>query len=173
MARVGEAETAADALQQLPYDINFYIHGGNFGEMGKLGSMSMKYMESRVASALRNYQDNVEAVDVRLNIEGHEPKTYRMEVTTKMKRGKVVVSNSQHAEHTFFEAVDHMHDTLKRAVRRDKEKFFAKKRQARRVAGLERMADDGNADAAEMEEEQGGTDYGRIFDGAGEDPAPY
>lgn len=131
-------EAAAGA--PLPYSINFHVHGGNLGTDGTLGEANMKYMEHRIENALKNAQQEIQAVDVRLNIEGQTkqvaaassmPKTFRLEVTVKTKFRTIVLSNPKHAERTFIEAVDHMHDTLKRNMLKEKQKYIAKKRQER------------------------------------------
>eukprot|EP00929_Paragymnodinium_shiwhaense_P099644 TRINITY_DN6141_c0_g2_i2.p1 TRINITY_DN6141_c0_g2~~TRINITY_DN6141_c0_g2_i2.p1 ORF type:complete len:313 (-),score=83.47 TRINITY_DN6141_c0_g2_i2:508-1344(-) len=53
---------------------------------------------------------------------------YRLEVSVKMKHGSVVVSKPKHAQGSFVEAVDHMHDTLKRMMRKVKEKRIDRRR---------------------------------------------
>lgn len=165
MERASAAMASPPKNEELPYSINFFVHGGNLGPSGKLGIENEQYLESRIASALKNYQGKIEAVDVRLNIEGHDPKTYRLEVTVKTwKKGKVVLSNPANAEHSFIEAVDSMHDTLKSAVRKEKEKLIAKKRHAQRSAGIEDMPDEAES------ETQGGSEHKQVFDGAGDSP---
>eukprot|EP00746_Dinoflagellata_sp_MGD_P140527 gnl/MRDRNA2_/MRDRNA2_73763_c0_seq1.p1 gnl/MRDRNA2_/MRDRNA2_73763_c0~~gnl/MRDRNA2_/MRDRNA2_73763_c0_seq1.p1 ORF type:complete len:324 (-),score=73.31 gnl/MRDRNA2_/MRDRNA2_73763_c0_seq1:363-1232(-) len=166
-------QRASDALandpeaEELPYSIRFFVNGGNFGEMGNLGSENTQYMESRIVSALKYYQDKIESVDARMNIEGNDPKTYRMEVTVKTKRGKVVLSNPTNSEYSFIESVDHMHDTLKQALRKDKEKNISKKRSsARDTRGIKDMPEE-----PEIEGQMGkGGEYQKIFEGAGDSP---
>merc|ERR1719262_551556 len=108
MAKASEALTSEGKVEELPYTISFFVHGGNLGDDGKLGPANIKYMEHRVESALKNFQNNIEDVAVRLSIEGNDPKLFRMEATVKLNhvnsKGKVVISNSNHAEHSFVEA---------------------------------------------------------------------
>jgi ribosome-associated translation inhibitor RaiA len=156
-------------VEDVPYPIKFFVHGGNFGGVG-LGEENMKYMEGRIESALKNYQDNIEAADVRMNIEGHDPKTYRMEVTVKMvtNKSKIVLSNPMNSEYSFIQSVDHMHDTLKQALRKQKEIHLDKKRHSRRdPQGIHGFPDD--SESEEIMQGKGG-EYKEIFDGAGEGP---
>merc|ERR1712014_287523 len=86
-------------------------------------------VEHKIEDALGNYQDHIQAVDVRMVAEGHKPMLYRFEVTVKSDMpGATIVSKSKHAHATFNEAIDDMHDTLKRNVLREKEKRITKKR---------------------------------------------
>jgi ribosomal subunit interface protein len=169
--RASEALANSPDIEELPYSINFFVHGGYFGDMGSLGNDNKNYMESRIVSALKYYQDKIQAVDVRMNIEGKDPKTYRMEVTVKLnsspkRTSQIVLSNPMNSEYSFIEAVDHMHDTLKQALRKEKEKSIAKKRHSRRDAkGMNDMPeDDGEGPKGK------GGEYQQIFDGAGDSP---
>lgn len=123
--------------EEVPYALNFFVHGGEFGDLGTVGETNEEYMQTRIRSALKNSEDKIQSVDVRLNVEGSMTahRTYRLEVTVKMRKdGTLVLSNPKNAEHTFIEAVDHMHDTLKRAVQKDSKKKITKIRHARRNA---------------------------------------
>lgn len=144
MAKASEALAGEGKDEELPYTISFFVNGGNLGDDGKLGPANMKYMEHRVQSALKNFEKNIEDVAVRLSIEGSDPKLFRMEATVKLNhvnsKGKVIISNSNHAEHSFVEAVDHLHDLLKSEMRKKKEKWLSKKIHARKTG--EEMADD-------------------------------
>lgn len=124
------AETAP--AEDLPYDIRFFVDGAQWEE----SDVNYKYMERKIKAALENQQDDIETVDVRLKVEGQKspPKRYQMEVTVKMNQGKVIVSNPNLAENTFTEEVDHVHDTLKRSVRQEKEKRISKLRKDRKKA---------------------------------------
>lgn len=135
MAR-NQKEKALEGVPKVPYKETFFVHGGEFDGQG-LGSANMEYMESRMRTALEHCEDMISEVDTRLTIEGTGTKqrTYHMEVTVKTKKGirkghehPLVLSSRKNDENTFVEAVDHMHDTLKRAMRRVKEKHVAKLR---------------------------------------------
>jgi ribosomal subunit interface protein len=121
-----EADTASvDA----PYNINYFVDG----DMSHAdGTNPRGYMESKIMDALKNNKEKIDAVDVRLKVEGHKPKTYRFEVTVKGPKGSTgtaVVSKSKHERTSFPEAVDDMHDTLKRVLSKEKEKRVGKVRQ--------------------------------------------
>jgi hypothetical protein len=168
IASASSALASTPETEDLPYSIKFFVHGGNFAGVG-LGEENEKYMESRITSALKNYQDKIESADVRMNIEGQDPKTYRMEVTVKMvtDKKKIVLSNPMNSEYSFIESVDHMHDTLKHALQKQKEIHLDKKRHSRRAPqGIK-----GAFDESEGEEFRGkGREYKDIFDGADEGP---
>lgn len=143
-----ELANAEKLAEELPYDIKYYVHGGNFGgEQDELGSHNMQYMENRIQSALKNHEDQIQSVDVRLNIEGKDrnakkldPKTYSMEVTVKAngnRPSRIVLSNPKHAQGTFIEAVDEMHDTLKHTLDKKFKMKIAKARHARRMGKAE------------------------------------
>jgi ribosome-associated translation inhibitor RaiA len=135
MAKASEAlANGATEPNEVPYSFNFFVHGGEFGEMENLGEANREYLQHRIETALENSKDPgnaIQSVDVRLNIEGKEPKTYMLEVIVKKQFGTIVLSNPRNAEHSFAEAVDHMHDTLKTKMRKEKDKFIAKKKHER------------------------------------------
>jgi hypothetical protein len=167
IASASSALASTPETEDLPYSIKFFVHGGNFAGVG-LGEENEKYMESRITSALKNYQDKIESADVRMNIEGQDPKTYRMEVTVKMvtDKKKIVLSNPMNSEYSFIESVDHMHDTLKHALQKQKEIHLDKKRHSRRAPqGIK-----GAFDESEGEFQGKGGEYKDIFDGADEGP---
>eukprot|EP00929_Paragymnodinium_shiwhaense_P018159 TRINITY_DN12827_c1_g1_i1.p1 TRINITY_DN12827_c1_g1~~TRINITY_DN12827_c1_g1_i1.p1 ORF type:complete len:263 (-),score=73.86 TRINITY_DN12827_c1_g1_i1:681-1469(-) len=56
---------------------------------------------------------------------------YRLDVSVKMRHGTMVLSKPRHAQGTFLEAVDHMHDTLKRMMIKEKEKRVDRRRRHR------------------------------------------
>merc|ERR1719379_508042 len=167
--RASSAVASPPEKEDVPYSIKFFVHGGNFGGVG-LGEENMNYMESRITSALKNYQDKIEAVDVRMSLEGKDPKTYRMEVTVKMvtNKSKIVLSNPTNSEYSFIEAVDHMHDTLKHALRKQKEIHLDKKRHSRREPrGIKGFPDESEGEGIMQGK---GAEYKDIFDGADEGP---
>jgi ribosome-associated translation inhibitor RaiA len=53
---------------------------------------------------------------------------YQLEVSVHMRHGTVVLSKPRHAQATFTEAVDDMHDTLKSLLRKEKEKRVDRRR---------------------------------------------
>jgi ribosome-associated translation inhibitor RaiA len=128
-----QTKASASGTEVSPYTINYLVDGADKDD--ESNGVNMKYMERKMESALEN-SDNVASVNVRLNVEGTVPKIYRMEVTVKKSfGGTMVLSNPRNAESTFVEAVDHMHDTLKRNLRKDKEKRVAKMKQQRKDEG--------------------------------------
>eukprot|EP00747_Dinoflagellata_sp_TGD_P104446 gnl/TRDRNA2_/TRDRNA2_169252_c0_seq1.p1 gnl/TRDRNA2_/TRDRNA2_169252_c0~~gnl/TRDRNA2_/TRDRNA2_169252_c0_seq1.p1 ORF type:complete len:256 (-),score=49.68 gnl/TRDRNA2_/TRDRNA2_169252_c0_seq1:408-1175(-) len=135
--RKAKAEASATP-DVVPYSINMFVDG----DVDSKKSVNVKYMERKIESALDNVKEDVEAVDVRLKVEGHSTLLYKMEVTVKTRLGKVVVSNPSQAKSTFTEEVDQVHDTLKRKVRQEKEKRVAKFRKERRKGEPEEAGDD-------------------------------
>jgi len=155
MERASKALADGPAVhEEVPYSMNFYVQGGNLGEDGKLGDENMRYMEDRIESALRNFKDEIVAVDVRLQIEGNKgvmennaPRTYHLETTVKTKYRTVALSSPKNDDTSFMAAVDHMHDTLKAAMVKQKEKFISKKKHAMKNE-KDVMEDDADEDAA-------------------------
>jgi ribosome-associated translation inhibitor RaiA len=154
---------------RISYSINFFAHGDKSDPHNleaadyKRGTAKWEYMEGRIRSALERVQDRVHSVDVRLTVEGHKPKTYRMEATVTLlhhlakymknkEKAVVVVSKSSHAQGSFTEAVDHMHDTLKRNLRKEKEKRASKLKHARKDAVKDdiRVADTQDGEISEI-----------------------
>jgi ribosomal subunit interface protein len=132
----------AEAVVETTYPINIFVHSDKSHQYGvegsdyKKGTSKFAYMENKIHHALENSFKTVNSVDVRLTVEGHKPKTYRLETAVKFvgyhKEGTVVVSKPKHAQSSFLEAVDHMHDTLKRNLVKEKEKHMAKLKHQRK-----------------------------------------
>jgi len=160
-----EANRAAAAAKP-PYDLKIYVKG----DMANYPHDFENYAEHKVEDALANYQDHIQAVDLRMVAEGHKPMLYRFEVTVKSDMpGATIVSKSKHAHATFNEAIDDMHDTLKRNVLREKEKRITKKRSAKAQHGKDTLyAPDPSEDIAESGDEQ--YDYDPDMEWARQEP---
>lgn len=156
-------KAAGETEVEVPYSINWFVNG----DMSHADGMDpKKYMESKVADALKTTQSKIEAVDVRLTIEGHKPKTYSFEVTVKGPKGSTgttVVSKSKHAAATFPEAVDDMHDTLKRNLLKDKEKRVSAVRQGDSLRDSDIVATLGEGDDQSEDENDPGKEEEEFF----------
>jgi ribosomal subunit interface protein len=128
LAEILEARAKANreaAAATPPYDIKVYVKG----DMANYPHDFKNFAEHKLEDALENYKDHIQAVDLRMDTEGHKPMLFRFEVTVKSElQGATIVSKSKHAHPTFLEAMDDMHDTVKRNMRREKEKRIDKKR---------------------------------------------
>lgn len=119
-----------------PFPVNIFVHQSEIKSVRK-GSPSYSYLEKRIVDALSKAHKQVRSVDVRLHVEGQKPKTYRLETTVRFedhhKEDSFIVSKSIHSKLTFFEAVDHMHDVLRRQMVNEKEKHISKIKHARKA----------------------------------------
>merc|ERR1719356_1008256 len=148
----------AEAVAETTYPINIFVHSDKSHQYGvegsdyKKGTSKFAYMENKIHHALENSFKTVNSVDVRLTVEGHKPKTYRLETIVKFvdhhKEGTVVVSKPKHAQSSFLEAVDHMYDTLKRNIVKEKEKHIAKMKHQRKDMNKQGDAEMGDAEMA-------------------------
>eukprot|EP00929_Paragymnodinium_shiwhaense_P099646 TRINITY_DN6141_c0_g3_i1.p1 TRINITY_DN6141_c0_g3~~TRINITY_DN6141_c0_g3_i1.p1 ORF type:complete len:311 (-),score=56.45 TRINITY_DN6141_c0_g3_i1:466-1308(-) len=75
--------------------------------------------------------DELQASDSDPLAERRQLAPYHIEVSVKMRHGTIVLSKPKHAQGSFIEAIDHMHDTLKRMMRKEKEKRIEKRRHRR------------------------------------------
>jgi ribosomal subunit interface protein len=160
-----KAKAKRAAAAKRPYDIKLFVKGDKANYPHDYES----YVEHRIEDALENYQDHIQAVDVRMVAEGHRPLLYRFEVTAKsdMPGGDSILSKSKHAHPTFPEALDDMHDTLKRTVRREKEKRIDKKRSGNVQDEKEMLHAPGPSDAIA---EAGDEEYAFEMKGARQEP---
>lgn len=158
-----KAKRAAAAAKP-PYDIKLFVKG----DMANYPHDYERLVEHKIEDALANYQDHISAVDVRMVAEGHRPLLYRFEVTAKSDMpGATIVSKSKHAHPTFPEAIDDLHDTLKRNVRKQKETRIDKKRSGKVQNEKEFL----NApDPSEVIEEAGDEEYDFEMKGARQEP---
>jgi ribosome-associated translation inhibitor RaiA len=174
---VPEADTEApksiaEADTEAPYSIKFFVDGDKDWRHAEgvqrqlLPDKPDKYMEDKVEDALAYAEGKIDAVDVRLKIEGHAPRTYRFEVTVKGSRfetGTVVVSKSKHAHATFQEAVNDMHDSLKRNMLKEKEKRLGTVRHADKLSNSGIVASMASEDEQSEDENDPGKEEEEFF----------
>eukprot|EP00929_Paragymnodinium_shiwhaense_P099648 TRINITY_DN6141_c0_g3_i3.p1 TRINITY_DN6141_c0_g3~~TRINITY_DN6141_c0_g3_i3.p1 ORF type:complete len:305 (-),score=76.21 TRINITY_DN6141_c0_g3_i3:484-1329(-) len=75
--------------------------------------------------------DDMQAAETDPLAERRQLAPYHIEVSVQMRHGTIVLSKPKHAAGSFVEAVDHMHDTLKRMMRKEKERHIEKRRHRR------------------------------------------